>query len=221
MFDIIKLSVVTPNFTLSNDHLSQTHILSMKNLSLFFAFIAFVALSFVAPNSRKVDVNASSVVWTGYKVTGKHTGAVKIKSGEIMMEDGKLTGGSFEMDMASMTCTDMQGEYADKLMGHLKSDDFFGTAKYPTAKMTITRVLPQDSKGNYKLVGNLTIKETTKEVKFYATVTENAGTVSASGKITVDRSEYDVRYGSGSFFDGLGDKTIYDEFDLQVSLVAK
>jgi polyisoprenoid-binding protein YceI len=196
-------------------------LLSMKNLSLVFVFFAFVAFSFVAPTSYKVDVNASSVVWSGYKVTGKHSGNVKIKSGELMMDGGKLTGGSFEIDMTSMTCTDLEGEFTDKLLGHLKSDDFFGTAKYPTAKMTITRVLPQDSKGNYKLVGNLTIKETSKEVKFFANVTETAGTVNATGKITVDRSEYNVRYGSGSFFDGLGDKTIYDEFDLQVSLVAK
>ncbi|HNM27932.1 MAG TPA: YceI family protein, partial [Saprospiraceae bacterium] len=106
-------------------------------------------------------------------------------------------------------------------VGHLKSDDFFGVAGHPTSKFVITRAIPQDSKGNYKIIGNLTIKETTKEVKFLANVAEAAGTVTASGKITVDRSEYNVRYGSGSFFDGLGDKTIYDEFDLQVNLVAK
>lgn len=171
--------------------------------------------------SRKIDANASSCVWTGYKVTGRHTGTIKIKSGELMMDGGRLTGGSFEMDMASISCTDMEGEYADKLAGHLKSEDFFGAAKYPTSKLTITRVLAQDSRGNYKVVGNLTIKETTKEVKFFANVVETAGTVTGSGKITIDRSEYNVKYGSGSFFDGLGDKTIYDEFDLQVSLTAK
>jgi len=123
--------------------------------------------------------------------------------------------------MNSITCTDLEGEYAGKLVGHLKSDDFFGVAKYPTAKFVITKAIPQDTKGNYKIVGNLTIKEKTNEVKFAAAVSESNGTVNASGKITVDRSEYDVRFGSGSFFDGLGDKTIYDEFDLQVTLVAK
>jgi polyisoprenoid-binding protein YceI len=171
--------------------------------------------------ARKVDTNASSCVWTGYKVTGKHTGTVKIKSGELMMDGGKLTGGSFEIDMQAMTCTDMEGEYAGKLLGHLKSDDFFGAAKYPTAKLTITRVLPQDSKGNYKVIADLTIKETTKAVKFFANVVENAGTVIGIGRVTVDRSEYNIKFGSGSFFDGLGDKTIYDEFDLQVSFTAK
>jgi polyisoprenoid-binding protein YceI len=122
--------------------------------------------------------------------------------------------------MTTIKNTDMEGEYATKLVGHLTSEDFFGTAKFPTDKFAITRAIPQDSKGNYKIIGNLTIKETTKEVKFLAAVTESGNKVTASGKIIVDRSEFNVKYGSGSFFDGLGDKTIYDEFDLQVNLVA-
>lgn len=174
-----------------------------------------------APVSYKVDTNSSVIVWTGYKVTGKHTGTVKIKNGSLAVTDGVLTGGSFDIDMTSMNNTDLEGEWAAKLVGHLKSEDFFGTDKYATSKFVITRVIPQDSKGNYKIIGNLTIKETTKEVKFLAATTETAGTVTASGKLTIDRSEFNVRYGSGSFFDGLGDKTIYDEFDLQVNLVAK
>jgi polyisoprenoid-binding protein YceI len=192
----------------------------MKNLSLLLLW-AFIAFSFTAPATYKVDTSASAIVWTGYKVTGKHTGGVKIKDGSLLMDADKLTGGSFNIDMTSITDTDLEGEWATKLVGHLKSEDFFGTAKYPTAKFVITRAIPQDSKGNYKIIGNMTIKETTKEVKFFATISENAGTLTATGKITVDRSEYDIRYGSGSFFDGLGDKTIYDEFDLQVSLTAR
>jgi len=168
-----------------------------------------------------VDVAASNIVWTGYKVTGKHTGTVKIKKGSLTWVDGKLTNGSFEIDMNSITDTDLEGEYAGKLVGHLKSDDFFGVAKYPTSKFVITRAIPQDTKGNYKIIGNMTIKGTTKEIKFFAAVSETNGIINASGKITLDRSEFDVRFGSGSFFDGLGDKTIYDEFDLQVLLIAK
>jgi polyisoprenoid-binding protein YceI len=137
------------------------------------------------------------------------------------MDNGVITGGSFNIDINSITCTDMEGEYAGKLVGHLKSDDFLGAATYPTASFVITKSIPQDTKGNYKMVGNLTIKGITKEVKFFANAAESNGMVNASGKITIDRSEFNMRYGSGSFFDGLGDKTIYDEFDLQVSLVAK
>jgi polyisoprenoid-binding protein YceI len=193
----------------------------MKKLLSLLPLFAILAMAAKVADTYNVDTASSTVVWKGYKVTGSHTGTVKIKNGSLTWDAGKLTGGSFEIDMNSITDTDLDGEYAAKLVGHLKSDDFFGVTKYPTAKLVITKAIPQDTKGNYKLVGNLTIKETTKEIKFMAAVTETSGTITASGKITIDRSEYNVKYGSGSFFDGLGDKTIYDEFDLQVSLVAK
>lgn len=191
----------------------------MKNLLLLPLF-ALLVLSAQAQTNYSVNTGSSVVVWKGYKVTGSHTGTVKVKSGNVQFTNGVLTAGSFEMDMNSVTDTDLEGEWAAKLVGHLKSDDFLGVATYPTATFVITRAIPQDSKGNYKLIGNLTIKGTTKEVKFFANATESNGTVNASGKMTIDRSEYNMRYGSGSFFDGLGDKTIYDEFDLQISLVA-
>ncbi len=192
----------------------------MKKL-LLLPVLAILSMAATVPQTYNVDVNSSTIVWKGYKVTGEHTGTVKVKNGNLAFTDGKLTGGSFDVDMNSITCTDLDSEYGGKLVGHLKSDDFFGTAKFPTSKFVITRVIPQDTKGNYKIIGNLTIKETTKEVKFFANLTESNGLVNATGKITVDRSEYNVRFGSGSFFDNLGDKTIYDEFDLNISLVAK
>ncbi|MBK6993973.1 MAG: YceI family protein [Lewinellaceae bacterium] len=192
----------------------------MKKL-LFLPLLALLVMAAKVPSSYKVDTQNSVVVWTGYKVTGKHTGTVKIKNGTLTTDGGMLTGGSFDIDVNSITCTDLEGEYAGKLVGHLKSDDFLGAASYPTASFVITKAIPQDTKGNYKILGNLTIKGTTKEVKFFANVAEANGMVNASGKITIDRSEFNMKYGSGSFFDGLGDKTIYDEFDLQVSLAAK
>lgn len=193
----------------------------MKKLLLLLPVLAVLAMAATTIADYKVDPAFSNIVWTGYKVTGQHTGNVKIKNGNLQFADGKLTGGSFEVDMTSITDTDMQGEYADKLVGHLKSDDFFGVTAYPTSKFVITRVIPQDTKGNYKVIGNLTIKSTTKETKFFVNVVDKGTEINASGKLTIDRSEYDIKYGSGSFFDGLGDKTIYDEFDLQIWLVAK
>jgi len=193
----------------------------MKKI-LFLALVPVLALLAASPNfNYNVDVAASTVQWTGYKVTGKHAGTIKVKNGNLVYNNGKLTGGSFALDMGSITCTDLSGEMAGKLVGHLQSDDFFGTAKFPTSSFVITRAIPTDSKGNYKIIGNLTIKKTTKEIRFPAQVTEANGLVTATGKITVDRSDFDVRYGSGSFFDNLGDKTIYDDFDLQVNIVAK
>lgn len=192
----------------------------MKKL-LFLPLLALLVMAAKVPTTYKVDTNASVGVWTGYKVTGKHTGTVKIKNGVVTTDGGMLTGGSFDIDMTSITNTDLEGEYAGKLIGHLKSDDFFGVSSYPTATFVITKAIAQDTKGNYKILGNLTLKGTTREVKFFANFAEANGMINAAGKITIDRSEYNVKYGSGSFFDGLGDKTIYDEFDLQVSLVAK
>lgn len=192
----------------------------MKKL-FFLPLLAILAMAAKVTTTYKVDTQNSNVIWTGYKVTGKHTGTVKIKNGTLSTDGGVITGGSFDIDMNSITNTDMEGEYAGKLVGHLKSDDFLGTASFPTASFVITKAIPQDTKGNYKILGNLTIKGITKEVKFFANAAEANGMINASGKITIDRSEFNMRYGSGSFFDGLGDKTIYDEFDLQISLVAK
>ncbi|MDX1913771.1 MAG: YceI family protein [Saprospiraceae bacterium] len=192
----------------------------MKKL-LFLPILALLVMAAKVPSTYTVDTQSSTVVWTGYKVTGKHTGTVKIKNGSLTTDNGVITGGSFDIDINSITCSDLEGEWAGKLVGHLKSDDFLGAASYPTASFVITKAIPQDTKGNYKMIGNLTIKGITKEVKFFANAAESNGMVNASGKITIDRSEFNMRYGSGSFFDGLGDKTIYDEFDLQVSLVAK
>ena len=191
----------------------------MKKLILL-PLLALLIVSAQAQNNYNVNTSTSVVVWTGYKVTGKHTGTVKIKSGSVQFTNGLLTAGSFEMDMNSINDTDLEAEYAAKLVGHLKSDDFFGVATYPTASFVITRAIPQDTKGNYKIIGNLTLKGVTKEVKFFANATEANGAVNATGKMTVDRSEFNIRFGSGSFLDGLGDKTIYDEFDLQISVLA-
>lgn len=196
----------------------------MKNLFTL-AFVAFFAFAFTPNNVGEgvpVDIAKSVITWKGYKVTGEHAGILKVKSGDLNFEEGKLVGGNFVINMASLEVTDLKaGQGKEKLEGHLKSADFFGTEKFPSAKFEITNVISRGKAGEYKIIGNVTIKETTKEIKFNALVTENNGVKTATADITLDRSEFDVRYGSGSFFDNLGDKTIYDEFDLSVSLVVK
>jgi polyisoprenoid-binding protein YceI len=129
------------------------------------------------------------------------------------MENGELTGGEFVIDMSSITVTDLTGEDKGKLEGHLKSDDFFGVKNHPTSKLVITSVAKK-SNGTYGVVANLTIKDKTNPVTFDLDWEDN----SASTELTIDRSKYDVRYGSGSFFDNLGDQTIYDNFELEVEL---
>ena len=183
-------------------------------------FIILAALlSGEAKEKYNVNTEESSVEWLGKKVTGQHNGTVQLQGGRLEMEDGQLVGGIFTMDMSTITCLDLSGEYKGKLEGHLKSDDFFGVEKYPTATFVITKTVPQGP-GKYKVIGNMTIKDKTEEVQFTANMDEKDGKVTATATLTIDRSKYDVRYGSGSFFDNLGDKTIYDNFDLTVNLVA-
>jgi polyisoprenoid-binding protein YceI len=185
------------------------------------ALFAIAALSFTkGETTYKVNAEQSTTAWTGKKVTGSHTGFVKINSGSLTLKDGKITAGTFEMDMNSITNTDVADKgYNEKFVGHLKGDDFFSTAKYPKATFVLTK---STSKGNdiYDVTGNLTIKNITNEVTFPATVKADGKQLKASAKITVDRTKFDIKYGSGSFFDNLGDKAIDNNFILDVILVA-
>lgn len=187
----------------------------MKKNLLKGAAAAAIVLTTVAFTSLKKEINVkeSKVTWTGEKVTGTHTGTINLKSGFFTMEDEKLIGGEFVMNMASISTTDLSGENKQKLDGHLKSEDFFGVEKHPTAKLVITNIAEKGN-GSYGVVANLTIKTITKPVTFDLKMSKDA----ANAKLTIDRSKYDVKYGSGSFFDSLGDKTIYDNFDLDVNL---
>lgn len=162
--------------------------------------------------SKSVNVSESSISWLGKKVTGKHFGSVSLQSGELIMEDGVLVGGSFTIDMTSITVEDIQGTYADKLLGHLKSDDFFGVDNFNTAQLVFTNV--SQNNGIYTITGDLTIKGKTAPITFDASLSDD----NASAEIVVDRTIYDIRYGSGKFFDNLGDKAIYDDFTLTVNL---
>ena len=139
-------------------------------LMMTFSFVAFANNG----EGNKVNTEKSVITWKGYKVTGQHEGTLQIKNGNLDFEKGILKGGSFDIDMTSISTTDLSGGMAKKLDGHLKSADFFGVEKFPTAKFVITKVVSRGMDGDYKIIGNLTIKETTKEIKFNAKVTEEA-----------------------------------------------
>ncbi|MFC0080074.1 YceI family protein [Flavobacterium procerum] len=186
----------------------------MKNFKTF-AIALFVAVASVSVNAqtKKIDVKASTIKWVGKKVTGEHSGTVNFKDGAVVFKGKKLTGGSFTVDMTSLTATDLTGEYQTKLNGHLKADDFFGTDKYPTAKL-VFKTIGAKSTDVYTVTADLTIKGITKPVTFDITVSGNT----ATSAFKIDRTKYDIKYGSGSFFEGLGDKTINDEFEVAVSI---
>jgi len=189
-------------------------------ISSIFLLVAVVALSAfknpVKPVAYTVDVAKSSITWVGKKVTGSHNGSIALKSGTLNVDGKKLTGGGFIVDMTSIK--DADG--SEKLEGHLKADDFFGSAKFPASQFVITKVTGSGSV--LTVTGNLTIKGITKPLSFPATFAVNAdGSVTATAsKIVVDRTKYDIKYGSKSFFESIGDKAIYDEFELAVKLVA-
>jgi len=169
----------------------------------------------------KVSLSDSQIKWQAYKVTGQHDGVVNLSSGELRIKDNKIAGGNFEVDMTSITVTDLSGESKGKLEGHLKSPDFFGVEDHPKAKFVISEAFPMGENGKYRIKGDLTIKDNTNPIAFNAQMTEEGEMLVANADLKIDRSKYNVRYGSGSFFDNLGDKTIYDEFDLAITLKVK
>lgn len=166
--------------------------------------------------AQKVNFNAqkSQLKWTGKKVTGEHWGYIQLKSGEIELKDGRINSGTFIINMATLTCEDLEpGEWHDKLVGHLKSEDFFNVANYKEAILEITNSTPFKN-DKAKVNGKLTIKGITHPISFDAVKTDNG----YAAKVVVDRTKYDIKYGSGKFFEGLGDKMIYDEFTLDVTI---
>lgn len=189
------------------------------NISIFSAIIAFVALVAFKPISDadgfyRIDTTSSKVEWVGSKITGSsHSGTVSVSEGGLQLEGGKVSGGKFTIDMTSINVTDLDGGMKEKLEGHLKNDDFFSVDKFKTANLTIKSVSGDN------VTADLTIKGITHEVTFPVKVVADAnGGVNATADIKVDRSKYDVRYGSDSFFDNLGDKAINNIIEFKVTL---
>jgi polyisoprenoid-binding protein YceI len=191
----------------------------LKKISTVAAIAIALVASKVSAQTFKADASKSSVEWLAKKITGQHNGDVQLTSGSLVLEKGAVKSGAFEVDLTTIKVLDMTGEYADKLLGHLKSDDFFSVDKFPKATLVITEG-KKAANGTYDLKGNLTIKGITKPISFPATITTVGNVTTATSAITVDRTVYDIKYGSASFFDSLGDKAIDNNFLLTVKLVA-
>lgn len=169
----------------------------------------------VSAQTKQVNASKSTVAWVGKKITGQHSGTVGLKSGALIFKNNKLTGGTFTVDMSKLEVTDIpSGKGKENLEGHLKADDFFGTANYPTANL-VFKTIKRKSNNLYTVVADLTVKNITNPVTFDIATTNS----SASTTLKIDRTAYGIKYNSGNFFKDLGDKTINDIFDLQVSLV--
>jgi polyisoprenoid-binding protein YceI len=185
----------------------------MKRAFLIMAVAGLLVGNTEAQERLTAKSETSKLEWLGEKVTGDHAGTIKLQSGWLSWKDNKIVSGEFSIDMTSIKDKDGNA----RLETHLKSEDFFGVEKFPVAKLVIKESTPFE-KGSGVVKGDLTIKGVTKPVEFKAAMQKKDDGVWFFANITVDRTKYDVRYGSGSFFDNLGDKTIYDEFKLKVSL---
>ena len=187
----------------------------MKTLSYILVIGILMAGNALFAQKAKVDTKNSTIEWYGKKITGQHNGHILLKSGHLEIEDDRIIAGIFTVDMASITVEDIENEnYNQKLVNHLKSDDFFGVEAYPTAQF----VVKQSTKfinGKATLEGDMTIKGNTERISFEVT---KSGYEYVT-QIDIDRSKYDVRYGSNSFFDNLGDKAISDIFTLDIRFI--
>jgi len=189
---------------------------NLKSLAVF--VVALSLTTSVFAGSQNVDTAKSTVKWLAKKVTGEHTGTITIKEGNLVVENGKITGGKVVIDMNSIVDVDLtDAGYNAKLIGHLKSDDFFSVVTFSTSELVVTKV--ESNGNNHTFTGNLTIKGITNPVSFTATSAKDGKNTTYKGTLTVDRSKFNVRYGSKSFFNDLGDKVIYDEFTLDFALV--
>jgi len=189
----------------------------MKIQYSFFT-ILFLVSFFINAQNLRLKTDKSTLKWTGKQITTKtHFGSLKFKSGNITFENGIISSGKFLVDMTSLLVEDLQGNYKQKLEGHLKSDDFFSVEKFNESSLTILSSSKNDS--GLDVNGSLTIKGITLPIKFKLEDLEmDQEEVRWKGVLTFDRSKYNVRFRSGSFFQNLGDKLILDEIRIETLL---
>ena len=169
----------------------------------------------------KVNAEKSKITWTGKKVIGQHTGNILVDNGEVRFDGQSLVMVNVKMDMNSITSTDLTNEeWNQKLVGHLKSDDFFSVEKHPEASFEATGFKTSAGEAQFIVTGQLTIKGITHEISFPATVKLDNGQLKANGTARINRTKYEIKYGSGSFFKGLGDNMIHDDFKIEFDLFA-
>ncbi len=165
---------------------------------------------------KAINLTNSSVKFVGTKPTGRHEGIIPVSSGHVDLKDGKIAGGKFVMDISGLKITDLQGESAQKLAGHLLSADFFEAEKFPKAVFQITNVIPNPTNQNkFNIVGNLTMKEATKSVSFEANCYNNAGKFKADANFNIDRTQWGMSYGNDK---SLGDRFINPLVNLQLAI---
>jgi hypothetical protein len=177
--------------------------------------LVLLNFGFIQAQRLNADLEQSNIRWYGQELTGKtHFGDLSFKAAQIELQDGVITGGIFIVDMMSLSVEDLSGPGKTKLEGHLRSDDFFSVERNPEAKLKINQKAKLES-NEQKLHGELEIKGIQHPIDFTMTLVDNN---SALAELTFDRSKYNIRFRSGSFFENLGDKLIIDDIRMEVRL---
>jgi polyisoprenoid-binding protein YceI len=187
----------------------------MKTLPFILAAIVLLPDIHASAETHAVDVKRSTLQWHASKLGGDRTGTISLKSGSVDLDLGVISSGMFVIDMTSINNTDIENEKRRKtLVDHLKSDAFFGVATYPEGYLKILKATAFENEVS-KIQAELTIKGHTHPILFEV---HRDGT-SYDTELVIDRSLYNIRYGSGNFFQSLGDRIINDKFKIQVHLV--
>ncbi|MCI5064297.1 YceI family protein [bacterium] len=193
-------------------------------LTFIVSVVCIPGVTLAEAQDLQIDTDKSEVRWLGKKVSGQHNGYVKLKDGTVSVDGRKVLGGTFVVDMSTITNQDIESpKWKAKLENHLKSDDFFNITQFPESRFLITEVKPGSSAQEMLVTGKLTVKDQSHPVTFPAKIVEKDGIYTANGKLTLDRTKWDIRYNSGKWYDPaqLGDKLIYDEIEIELHLATK
>lgn len=195
----------------------------LKRFVVINILLLIVSSAAIGSETFMLDKQNSKLQWNAKKVTGQHIGTVDIKSGTVIMNGDQVESGSFQVDMTTIMDLDLKKALMrNKLINHLKSEDFFAVEKFPVAKFEIIKIVPLDS-GNatHSVSGNLTIKGITHEIRFPAILTKVEDGYKLNAEFAIDRTKWDIRFRSGKFFQKLGDKLIYDDIHFKLDVVVK
>lgn len=169
-----------------------------------------------------VVIDETELSWIGKELSTKiHTGTLNLRGGKIQVVNDNDINGTVTINMSSINVTDLQGRAKEMLEGHLRSSDFFDVELYPEATLSFKSKSFNKLNNKISFEGQLTIKDITNPIIFDATLLETTPNLKAKAILSFDRSEFNVRFRSGSFFENLGDKLIFDDIDVNITLVTK
>ena len=192
-----------------------------KGVVLFTTLVTLITAS----DTLHINVENSNINWTGRKITGEHSGTLKLADGWVIMQEDSIIGGKITFDMTSIKNTDIESpEWKQKLEDHLKAEDFFHTDSFPHAILEIkiqTTIMDENKTIREGVLADLTIRGMTHEIKFPFILTQSKNILTGEGSVDIDRTLYNIQYKSGKFFDDLGDHLIYDDFTVQFRVQTK